>query len=196
VTDEAQDGASRPGLDVGEEVTRLAEVLQGWWTSTSTAGPTAGSSTAGSSTAGSSTAEASSPEPPTDEASEQSGPAQHTGPAATSCRVCPLCRAMDVLRGVRPELLQQVAAAAETVAVLLREAAGGVRDTHAAEHPPSPGDDTAASPPPDLFRPGTPIVVTEGTEPTTQDDPSTQDDPTAQDSPTTQDDQGGRTAWA
>jgi hypothetical protein len=180
VTDEAQDGTSRPGLDVGEEVTRLAEVLQGWWTSTTAGGPTRGES---------STGESGTAEPTTDEAGEQSGPAPHTGPAGTSCRVCPLCRAMDLARAVRPELLQQVAAAAETVAVLLREAAGGVRDAPAAEHPPSPDDDTAAPPAPDPFRPGTPIVVTDGSDPTTHDHPTTQD-------PTTQDDQGGRTAWA
>jgi hypothetical protein len=92
----------QPQLDLGEEVSRLTEAFQGWWSR-------------------------SLPDEDEDE---------HAPHDAASCRICPLCRAMDVVRAVSPDVLERVATAAETVAVLLREAASGQGGTS-----PEPADD-------------------------------------------------------
>src|SRR5690606_26560404 len=100
-----------------------------------------------------------------------------------SCRICPVCRAVDVVRTVRPELLLQVASAAETVAVLLREAAGGAPEGQDG----GASSDHAQVP---LDR-GTPIVVTDG-EPPSGSTPGPNPGPTSE----RRDDEGGSTAWA
>jgi hypothetical protein len=184
----AQD--ERP-VDVTEEVSRLVDAVQAWWTS------------AHDPSHGGDPDETAHQQRVHDEPVDQ-GPgypgddhvhdsadrtsADHTSADHTSsCRICPLCRALDLVRAVRPEVLQQVAAAAETVAVLLREAAGD-RDRQAADQPPPPPDDVEDATSHrgtegdllDPFSHGTPIAVTDGREPSGHD----------------HDDEGGRAAWA
>lgn len=164
-----------PSRDVAEEVSRLAAAVHAWWTSAraddSDPQPAGGG-----------------PRGQQQHADDEHGDDQHADDEhgdqhASSCNFCPLCRAFDVVRTLRPELLQQVATAAETVAVLLREAAGGDPDGQSADRPPPPADvdhDGDVSPRERSWRRGTPIVVTDG------DDGDNGDD----------EDEGGRTAWA
>jgi hypothetical protein len=135
--------ADRP--DVGEEVSRLTEALAGWWTSvTASSPPPPGPAS-------------SSPGADDIAADDEPHPRHET---AGSCCVCPVCRVLDIARGARPDLLEKVASAAETVALLLREAAhergGGSTDV------PAPPQHAPATDPP--LR-GTPIDVTDGDDP-------------------------------
>ena len=177
------EGQSEP-LGVAEEVSRLADAVQAWWASAHVPDPEPREArrAAGASHAG----DAGQPEP-----DEQREHEHSCDERVSSCQICPVCRALDLLRAVRPEVLQQVANAAETVAILLREAAGD-RERHAADQPPPPRgeqgpEDVAATGGdgglPDPFTRGTPIVVTDGGGPASQ----------VHD---VQEDEGGRTAWA
>ncbi|HET8614059.1 MAG TPA: hypothetical protein VFL94_00940 [Actinomycetales bacterium] len=137
-TDDAT--ADRPRLDVGQEASRLAEALQGWWAQTSST-----------------------------PSSDSGSPFRTASPGAddhdpATCRMCPLCRALDVVRGISPELLEQVASAAETVAVLLREAAGDRQPGPSDAPPPAPGDEKAeeGQDGDDPLAVGTPVVVIDG----------------------------------
>jgi hypothetical protein len=104
-----------------------------------------------------------------------------------SCRICPVCRAVDVVRTVRPELLLQVASAAETVAVLLREVAGGRPESQDG----GASSDDAQVP---LDR-GTPIVVTDG-EPPSGSTLGPNLGPNLGPTPERRDEEEGSTAWA
>lgn len=152
VEDVADDPAD-DALDIGEEVGRLTEALAGWWTSV-TAAPPAPRGVAGSAS-----------ENHNDDHHGGDGPDQHghshAAPAGESCRVCPLCRALDIARAARPDLLTQVAAAAETVALLLREAAAGPRPAEPddAADTSSTGLDDGSTSGTRPWPPGTPIVV-------------------------------------
>lgn len=176
-------------VDVAEEVSRLAEAVQAWWSSAHVP----------SHPPQDHHQQADHQQPDHQQAHhhagphrepEQGGPAEPRDEHLSSCRICPLCRALDLVRAVRPEVLQQVATAAETVAVLLREAAGD-RDRNCADRPPAPdvGEGSATTTGdrhddlPAPFFQGTSIVVTDGGDPASGDD---QDDG----------DEGGRTAWA
>jgi hypothetical protein len=123
-------------LDVGEEVARLTEALAGWWTS-ATKEPSAD------------------PAPPDDRAprddTDHDDPGHRDDDAGRggSCCVCPVCRVLDLVRDVRPDVLDQVAMAAETVALLIREATGSRRAEPARAEP---------------WRPGTAITVTDADE--------------------------------
>jgi hypothetical protein len=143
-------------LDIGEEAGRLAETLAGWWSSV-TAASSAGPATTGP---------AADPHDDGPHRRDDGGNhAHHEAPTGESCRVCPLCRALDIARGARPDLLTKVATAAETVALLLREAAAGDRPAGPADAAPGPArtgtDETPPSGtrPPGTRPPGTPIVV-------------------------------------
>ncbi len=236
--------SARPGpdegpLDVAEEVARLADAVQAWWTSAQ--GPAWGSAPgqaapdrsdrqsdhdtdhSGQADEAGQTDETGHADraqhadrshradqaehadraehPDQTEYADQTEHADHhdahRGPheAPTgSCRICPLCRALDLLRGVRPELLQQVATAAETVAVLLREAAAGDPRGRDADPPPAAdegradghdGHDSDDSDVTDAPHRGTRILVTDAPLPPARhgDEPAGQDE-------------GGRRAWA
>jgi hypothetical protein len=151
-------------LDVADEVSRLTEALAGWWTSV-TAGSPARPAPSTSSDAPHVTDGTDAEREPSSAHDEglpaPDGHPRHERPSAGSCCVCPVCRALDVARGARPDLLEKVAMAAETVALLLREAAHGGAGPAPADEP----DESApATDPP---RRGTPIVVTDGDEPST-----------------------------
>jgi hypothetical protein len=154
-------------LDVGDEVARLTETLVGWWTSV-TAGSPASRETARPAAADHDGGEE---EYARDDAADQPwqghvGPhAHHESGTGESCRVCPLCRVLDIVRAARPDLLTQVATAAETVALLLREAAAG-DSARGADDAPATGadlDGTASSEAPRRPR-GTPIAVRDSDE--------------------------------
>jgi hypothetical protein len=168
-------------VDVADEVSRFADVVQAWWASAHVPDHhEQADRRQGDREESHHTAPPDAPDPLEDVEPR----AEHT----SSCRICPLCRALDLVRAVRPEVLEQVATAAETVAVLLREAAGD-RDRRTADEPPSPTEDAGAGSSttggdrdddlPDPFFRGTRIVVTDADEPVSQDH-----------------DEGGRTAWA
>jgi hypothetical protein len=153
-------------LDVADEVSRLTEALAGWWTSVTTGSP----ARPGPSTSSDAPHVTDTITDGTDAEREPSsahseglpapdGPPRHERPSAGSCCVCPVCRALDIARGARPDLLEKVAMAAETVALLLREA------THGGAAPADEPDGSA--PTMDPPRRGTPIVVTDGDEPST-----------------------------
>jgi hypothetical protein len=150
-------------LDVGEEVARLTETLAGWWTSVTAGSPAS--------------RESARPAAADQEDGEEDGArhddagrpwqshdrahAHHESGTGESCRVCPLCRVLDIVRAARPDVLTQMATAAETVALLLREAAAGDSARGPEDPPASEGTDSdAAAPSGTRRRPhGTPIVV-------------------------------------
>jgi hypothetical protein len=150
-------------LDVGEEVARLTETLAGWWASV-TAGSPASRETGRPAAADHDGGEE---EGARDDAADppwqgqDRAHAHHGSGTGESCRVCPLCRVLDIARAARPDLLTQVATAAETVALLLREAAAG-DSARGTDDAPAPGgadlDGAASSDAPRQPR-GTPIVV-------------------------------------
>ena len=158
-------------LDVADEVSRLTEALAGWWTAI-TAGSPARPDPSTSSDAPQVTDTVTDGSDPAREPSPADGeglPApdghpRHERPSAGSCCVCPVCRALDIARGARPDLLEKVATAAETVALLLREA------THGGAAPASADEPDVSAPTTDPPRKGTPIVVTDGDEPWTSRD--------------------------
>ena len=155
------DGRDRPGdadrVDVGEEVARLSEALAGWWTSVTAGSPAESGAPGGPGTGG---------DHPDGRAQHHERHEHHAqqGPVGNSCRVCPVCRAIDLARAARPDLLEKVALAAETVALLLREATGNRSDGPADGPPAAENDETDETDEtdPDLLRRGTPIVVTDG----------------------------------
>jgi hypothetical protein len=160
-------GADRP--DVADEVSRLTEALAGWWTSVTTGSPARPGPSASSAAPDSMDPHDTDPggtdveRPPRADGEGRPAPDGHTReerPSA-SCCVCPVCRALDIARGARPDLLEKVALAAETVALLLREAAHD-RGAAPADRP-APDEAARADP----LRRGTPIVVTDGDEPST-----------------------------
>lgn len=171
-------GQDERQVDVAEEVSRFADAVQAWWASAHVPDHHQQADQHDDHER----------EPDQVEQAEQSERVEPGAEHSSSCRICPLCRALDLVRAVRPEVLQQVATAAETVAVLLREAAGD-RDRQATDEPPPPAEDVGASGAtgrgdcdddlPDPFTPGTPIAVTDRDEPVSQD----------------HQDEGGRTAW-
>jgi hypothetical protein len=137
-----RDRAAEGGrIDVGEEVTRLTEALTGWWTSLAD-GPQGPRAAAGP------------------EGARPDGTAAGDAHGGARCRACPLCRAIDLARAVRPDLLETVALAAETVALLLREATAGGR-------PAEPRDVWAEAVDTDPLGAGTPIAVTDADEAST-----------------------------
>ena len=159
-------------LDVGEEVARLTETLAGWWTSVTAGAP------AGQTERRAADGHDDEDDGARDDAAD--APGQHHGgahahgdsPTGESCRVCPLCRVLDIARAARPDLLTQAAAAAETVAVLLREAAAGDRARGAEDVPPAgPADSDEAEPSGSVSGTrGTPIVVRDSGEVSTASD--------------------------
>jgi hypothetical protein len=167
VDDREATGGPQPNdlLDVGEEVARLADTLAGWWTSV-TAGAQASGESARPAAAGHAEdrdADGGVQDGAHDDAADGPGwnhdgaRAHHGSATGGSCRVCPLCRVLDVVRAAGPDLLTQVATAAETVALLLREAAAGGTAPGPRDPPVSEGTDLdgAGRRPPH----GTPIVV-------------------------------------
>lgn len=133
-----QPGGGREPLDLGDEMGRLADAVQGWWT-----------------------AQRPSPARPVHSGSADGATGEN------SCRGCPLCRAADLVRGIQPELLDHLAVAAETVAVLLRDAAEGRRqagsgDDGVATDDTGASDDQAPDEQAEPFRRGTRIVVDDG----------------------------------
>jgi hypothetical protein len=152
-----RDGAAQPQrdglLDVGEEVARLTEALAGWWAS----------ATAGSPASGGPVRQSADPhDDGSDRGADGANHVHHEVPTGESCRVCPLCRALDIARTARPDLLTKVATAAETVALLLREAAAGEHAHGSSGYATgTAGTETepGAEPHPAPSTRGTPIVV-------------------------------------
>lgn len=161
---EGTDGPPGDGLlDVGEEVARLTETLAGWWTSVTAGAPASRERTRPAA------ADHDDGEPggARDDAAGEpwhhhdGAHAHHDSGTGESCRFCPLCRALDIARAAHPDLLTQVATAAETLALLLREAAAGGSARGPEDAPASGEADLDGSAPPGARRwpRGMPIVV-------------------------------------
>ncbi len=120
-------GASRePVGSAAEEAARLVEAFQGWWTGREAADG------AGADPASAPDAQPRS-EPSSEPPSESLDPeAGRPHPASSTCRYCPWCRALATAQAVRPEVVEHLLSAAESVAAALRELS---RDVAAARDP-------------------------------------------------------------
>jgi hypothetical protein len=151
-------------LDVGEEVARLTETLAGWWTSVTAGAPASRDSRQSAAADQDGGEKGGAPDDAADQPwrHHDGAHAHHDSGTGESCRVCPLCRVLDIARAARPDLLTQVATAAETVALLLREAAAGDSARGPQDSEVSEGTDLDGAA---HRRPrGTPIVVRDSVE--------------------------------
>jgi hypothetical protein len=125
---EGQQGrAAAPVGSVAEEAARLLDALGGW---------AERSGYAGASGASAASAESAAPGASRDDDAAPSRDEAHAGHhcpecgsqtgvgRAVTCRVCPLCQGIAVLRSVRPETVDRLADLASAVAATLRDVAG------------------------------------------------------------------------
>jgi hypothetical protein len=58
---------------------------------------------------------------------------------AVSCKMCPLCQGIALLRSIRPETVDRLADLASALAATLRDAAAQSRSSHAPDATPAAG---------------------------------------------------------
>jgi hypothetical protein len=139
------DGAREPLGTASEEATRLADALQAWWTRRDDdrdADRDADRDDDRGDDRDHDRDDESRPE--AHRPGHDAGAADH--PAGT-CRYCPLCRGLAVAQSLRPEVVQHLLDAAESVAAAFRELAAETGPGR-----PDPGPDRAERPHPRTVR--------------------------------------------